>query len=218
MSEKKRHTKGDFAEGEREAPVPDVEPDFARGEREKPRPDVRPDFARGERTQPVPEEEPDFARGEGRSENDLATRSSIMIDAPAAKVWLALTTPELIKRWFFGVDTDTDWFEGSSIVHRGMYQDRPYEDKGTIVKVEPGRLLVHTHWSPVSGLPDRPENYQEVSWALYDEGGKTELVVAESNLLSKAAKERSEQGWSAALAALRNMLENGEGEVVRIGP
>ena len=30
MSEKKRNTNGDFAEGEREAPVPDVAPDFAR--------------------------------------------------------------------------------------------------------------------------------------------------------------------------------------------
>lgn len=208
MSEKERHAKGDFAEGERQAPIPDVEPDFARGEREQPRPDVKPDFARGERTQQVPDDEPDFARGERRSENDLTTRTSVMIDAPAAKVWLALTTPELIKQWFFGVDTESDWTEGSSIVHRGMYQSHPYEDKGTIVKIEPGRLLVHTHWSPVSGLADEPENYQEVSWALYDEGGKTELVISEINLPSQAAKERSEQGWTAALTALRDMLEN----------
>ena len=60
-----------------------------------------------------------------------------MIDAPAPKVWLALTTPELIKEWFFGVDTETDWTEGSSIVHRGLYQGQPYEDKGRIVKIQP---------------------------------------------------------------------------------
>ena len=124
-----------------------------------------------------------------------------MIDAPAPKVWLALTPPELIKQWFFGVDTETDWTEGSSIVHRGLYQGQPYEDKGRILKIEPRRLLVHTHWSSVSGLPDRPENYQEVSWTLNDDGGKTELVVTENNLPSEAAKERSEQGWSAALGA-----------------
>ena len=213
MSEKERNTKGDFAEGGREAPVPDVAPDFARGGRERPRTDVGPDFAHGERTRPVLDEEPDFARGERRSTNDSDTRTSIMIDAPVPKVWLALTTPELIKQWFFGVDTETDWTEGSSIVHRGLYQGQPYEDKGTIVKIEPGRLLVHTHWSSVSGLPDRPENYQEVSWTLNDDGGKTELVITENNLPSEAAKERSEQGWSAALAALRDLLENRERDV-----
>ena len=210
MSEQERHTNGDFAEGERKAPMPDVEPDFARGGRERPRSDVRPDFARGERTQPVPDEEPDFARGERQSTNDSDTRNSIMIDAPTPKVWLAITTPELIKQWFFGVDTETDWTEGSSIVHRGLYQGQPYEDKGRILKIQPRRLLVHTHWSSVSGLPDRPENYQEVSWELNDDGGKTELVITESNLPSEGAKERSERGWSAALAALRDMLENRE--------
>src|SRR5918996_3425624 len=84
----------------------------------------------------------------------LTTEESITIDAPIARVWEALTTPALIKRWFFGVDTETDWSEGSPIVHRGEYQGKPYQDKGTIVKVEPERRLVHTHWSSVSGLPD----------------------------------------------------------------
>ena len=127
--------------------------------------------------------------------DELRTRVEITIDAPAEQVWRALTTPELIKRWFFGVDTETDWTEGGPIVHRGEYQGMPYEDKGTIVEVDPGRLLVHTHWSPVSGLPDSPENYQEVSWALSERDDVTELVVTEVNLPSEAAKEVSEQGW-----------------------
>ena len=139
--------------------------------------------------------------------DELRTRAEITIDASAEQVWRALTTPELIKRWFFGVDTETDWTEGSPIVHRGQYQGMPYEDKGMIVKVEPERLLVHTHWSPVSGLPDRPENYQEVSWALYERGDTTELVVTEVNLPSEAAKAVSEQGWRAALAALKDLVE-----------
>ena len=138
---------------------------------------------------------------------DLRTQASITIDAPAAKVWEALTTPDLVKRWFFGVDTETDWAEGSPIVHRGEYQGRHYEDKGTIVKVEPGRLLGHTHWSPVSGLPDSPENYQEVTWALSERDGRTELTVTEINLPSEEAKAVSEQGWRTALANLRDLLE-----------
>src|SRR5262245_62138845 len=101
----------------------------------------------------------------------LKTQSSITIAAPIAEVWDALTTPALIKSWFFGVDTETDWAEGSPIVHRGDFQGKPYEDRGTIVKFDPPRMLVHTHWSPVSGLPDRREHYQQVSWALAEVEG-----------------------------------------------
>ena len=137
----------------------------------------------------------------------LSTRASITIEASASRVWEALTTVHLIKQWFFGVDTETDWSEGSPIVHRGEYQGRPYEDKGTIVRIEPGRLLVHTHWSSVSGQPDSSENYQEVSWALSDRDGTTELTVTEVNLPSEEAKAVSEQGWRTVLAALKDLLE-----------
>ncbi len=139
--------------------------------------------------------------------NDMETQASITIDTPAARVWEAMTTPALIKDWFFGVDTETDWAEGSPIVHRGEYQGRPYEDKGTILRFEPGRVLVHTHWSLVSGLPDSPENYQEVSWVLSEHGAKTELTVSEVNLPSEQAKGISEQGWKTVLAALKQLLE-----------
>jgi uncharacterized protein YndB with AHSA1/START domain len=140
--------------------------------------------------------------------NDIRTSSSIEIAAPAARVWEALTTPELIRRWFFGVDTETDWRPGSPVVHRGEYQGRPYEDRGTILEVEPGRRLVHTHWSPVSGLPDEPEHYQEVTWTLSERDGATELRVSETNLPSADARAVSEQGWEAALGALKDLLES----------
>ena len=62
------------------------------------------------------------------------------------------------------MDTETDWKQGSPIVHRGEWQGKPYVDKGEIVRIEPPHLLVHTHWSDLSGKPDSPEHYQEVTW------------------------------------------------------
>jgi uncharacterized protein YndB with AHSA1/START domain len=138
---------------------------------------------------------------------DLGTEASIIINAPAARVWEALTTPELIKKWFFGVDTETDWKVGSPIIHRGEYQGKPYEDKGAILRVEPPRFLEHSHWSPVSGLPDSPENYQRVSWALQERDGETELTITETNLPSEKAKAVSEQSWQAVLDGLKRLLE-----------
>jgi uncharacterized protein YndB with AHSA1/START domain len=139
--------------------------------------------------------------------DDLKSQASITIRAPAARVWEALTTPELIKQWFLGVDTVTDWKVGSPIVHTGEYRGEPYEDKGSILQIDPPRLLVHSHWSPVSGLPDRPENHQQVSWALSDRGDDTELTVTEVNLPSEEAKAISDASWQTVLGNLKELLE-----------
>jgi uncharacterized protein YndB with AHSA1/START domain len=138
---------------------------------------------------------------------DFSTHESIGINAPIDRVWEALTNPDLIKQWFFGVDTETDWKVGSPIVHRGEYQGKAYEDKGVILEIEPPRLLFHSHWSPASGLPDDPENYERVSWELAVRDGATELTIRESNLASEEAKSTSEQNWRMVLANLKKLLE-----------
>ena len=138
---------------------------------------------------------------------DLSLTSSITIDAPIEDVWKAVTTPALIKQWFFGVDTETDWHVGSPLVHRGEYQGKPYEDRGEILQFDPPKLLVHTHWSDLSGKPDSPEQYQEVSWALAQRNGATELTITERNLPSDEAKAVSEESWRMVLENLKNVLE-----------
>jgi uncharacterized protein YndB with AHSA1/START domain len=143
---------------------------------------------------------------------DIGLKTSIVIDAPLDEVWKAVTTPDLIRQWFFGVDTETDWKVGSPLVHRGVYQGKPYEDKGTILRFEPPTVLAHTHWSDQSGRPDRPEHYQEVVWTLAPKDGGTELTITEKNLPSEKAKATSEQGWKGALEGLKKLLEGGRGK------
>ena len=139
--------------------------------------------------------------------NELCATSSITIDAPIDEVWKAITTPELIKQWFFGVDTESDWEPAGPLIHRGEWQGKPYVDKGEILRIEPPTVLVHTHWSDVSGLPDAPENYQEVTWALSGRDGSTELTITERNLPSEEAKAVSEASWKTALTSLKAVLE-----------
>jgi uncharacterized protein YndB with AHSA1/START domain len=139
--------------------------------------------------------------------SDLSATASITINASADEVWKALTTPEVIKRWFFGVETETDWKVGSPLVHRGEWQGKPYVDKGEIVRFEPPRLLVHTHWSDLSGKPDTPEHYQEVTWALTERDGATELSITEHNLPSEEAQAVSDESWRTVLDNLRKLLE-----------
>jgi len=134
-------------------------------------------------------------------------KTSITIEAPIERVWDAITTPDLIKQWFFGVDTESDWTVGSPLVHTGEYQGKPYVDRGEILQIDPPRLLEHSHWSEVSGKPDRPDEYQVVTWSLADRGTGTELTVTERNLPSDEAATTSEQAWKAALGALKELLE-----------
>jgi uncharacterized protein YndB with AHSA1/START domain len=140
--------------------------------------------------------------------SDLTVSNSTTIEAPIEEVWRALTTPDLIKLWFFGVDTETDWKVGSPLVHRGEYQGKPYEDKGEIVRFDPPKRLVHTHWSDLSGKPDRPEHYQEVTWALAERDGATELAVTERNIPSEEAKAVSDESWRMVLKNLKELLEH----------
>ncbi len=141
--------------------------------------------------------------------SNLSAKSAVHINAPRARVWEALTRPEQIKQWFLGVDTFTDWKAGSPLVHKGTYQGKPYEDKGNILEINPPALLEHSHWSAGSGLPDRPENYQQVTWALVEQGGGTDLTVSEINLPNEKAKAVSDQSWQMVLGNLKRMLENG---------
>ena len=96
---------------------------------------------------------------------------------------------------------------GSPLVHRGEYQGKPYVDKGEILRFDPPKLLMHTHWSDISGKPDRPENYQEVEWGLSDRNGTTELTITERNLPSEEAKATSEENWKIVLKSLKELLE-----------
>jgi hypothetical protein len=58
-------------------------------------------------------------------------------------VWAALTTPELVKQWFFGVETESEWTPGSPIVSRSEWQGESRVDKGVILAFEPPHLFVH---------------------------------------------------------------------------
>lgn len=129
------------------------------------------------------------------------------INAPATKVWAALTNPALIKQYFFGTNVVSDWKVGSPIVYRGEWQGKSYEDKGTILEFDAPRKLVTTHWSALSGVPDVPENYHTVTYLLDERDGHTEITLQQDNNASEEEKQHSEENWSMMLKALKALLE-----------
>jgi uncharacterized protein YndB with AHSA1/START domain len=137
----------------------------------------------------------------------FVAKSSITIHADPAKVWDALTNPEVIKQYLYGTETISNWKEGGSITHKGAWQGKFYEDKGVIKKIEPRRLLVTTYWSALSGLPDSPENYSTVTYALNERDGETTLTVTTDNIDNKESADHTETNWKSVLENLKKLLE-----------
>lgn len=134
-------------------------------------------------------------------------KASMLINAPITRVWDAITKPELIKQYLFETEVISDWTEGSSITYRGEWQGRKFEDKGKILKLDPEKQFVSTHWSPLSGVPDAPENYHTVTYDLEARDDKTELTITQDNNASEDEKLHSEENWKAVLVGLKNLLE-----------
>ncbi len=140
--------------------------------------------------------------------NGLTGKTTIEIQASGSKVWEALTTPELIKKYFFGTNAISDWKVGSPIIFKGEWQGKSYEDKGTILDVVPGKLFRYTYWSSMSGIEDKPENYVNITYELEESGDNTKLSVTQENIPDEKTKEHSEENWNKVLADLKNLLEN----------
>jgi uncharacterized protein YndB with AHSA1/START domain len=129
------------------------------------------------------------------------------IDAPPDKVWRALTDPKLIKKYMFGSEVKTDWQPGSPITWKGEFEGREYEDKGEIISVDPGRRLEVTHFSPLTGQEDRPENYHRVRYELQQTTGGTSVRLSQDNSSSAEEAEHSAANWQMMLDGLKNVVE-----------
>jgi len=139
--------------------------------------------------------------------NGHVATATTLINAPVQRVWQALTAPQLIQEYLFGTLVTTDWQVGSPITYQGVWEGKPYEDKGTILEVEPGKRLVSTFWSALSGVPDTPENYNTIVYALADEGSATRLTVTQDNNPTPQDAEHSARNWNMVLDGLRKLLE-----------
>jgi uncharacterized protein YndB with AHSA1/START domain len=134
-------------------------------------------------------------------------KTVVAIDAPATKVWEALTTPAIIKKYLYGTEALSDWKEGSKIVWRGEWEGKPYEDKGEIVRLVPNKLLETTYLSAFSGKKDEPESYDTVTYELTEDQGQTVLTLTQGSVVSQDYANNAASNWQAVMHDLKNLLE-----------
>jgi uncharacterized protein YndB with AHSA1/START domain len=140
-------------------------------------------------------------------DKNLIARVSITIKKTSAQVWEALVNPAAIKQYMFGTNVLSDWKEGSPIVWKGEWQGKPYEDKGVILQFKTERTIQYSHFSPLSGLADKPENYHTVTIALSGEETQTRVSLSQDKNSNEQEREHSEANWGMMLTALKAYLE-----------
>ena len=119
----------------------------------------------------------------------------VTINAPISKVWQAITQKEKMKEWYF----DLAEFKpevGFEFRFEAGEENKTYLHLCKVTEVVEGKKLVHS-W--------RYAGYQGnsfVSWELFEENGKTRLVLTHTGLETfpesnpDFAKKNFEMGWS----------------------
>lgn len=137
----------------------------------------------------------------------LVAKSSITINAPKGKVWEALVNPGMIKQYMFGTDVTSEWTKGSRITWQGLWQGKPYKDEGVILDIQRERLLQYSHFSPLAGKPDVPENRHTVTIELSGDDKQTQVSLAQDNNATQQELEHSQKNWDMMLEGMKKFLE-----------
>lgn len=137
----------------------------------------------------------------------MSAKAEIIIKGSVSQVWEALVNPDKIKRYMFGAEVVSDWQVGSPVVWKGQWKGKPFEDKGRILEIQQGKWLRYSHFSPLSGEPDRPENYHIVTIRLEAHEGAVHVDLSQDNNMSEKAREESRRNWNVILDGLKKTVE-----------
>jgi uncharacterized protein YndB with AHSA1/START domain len=124
------------------------------------------------------------------------------------KLWAALTTPEFIKQYWFGMNFESDWKVGSP--WKLIFPDARIADTGEILEFEPPRRLV-LKWRNEFRPELNAEGYARCSMELEPQGSAVKLTIhhtierADSKLIEAVSG-----GWPRILSNLKSLLETGE--------
>lgn len=130
----------------------------------------------------------------------------IYIKTTPERLWEAITSEQMRKRYSFGVDTVSEWTEGSE--YRSSVPGVVEIASGRNLEVDPPRRLVQSftaHWSEEV----EREGESRVTWEIEPVGSSCCLRVTHDQLGGDANSELY-GGWPMILSGLKTLLETGE--------
>jgi uncharacterized protein YndB with AHSA1/START domain len=127
------------------------------------------------------------------------------------RLWSALTTPEFMRQYWFGMHCESDWKPGSA--WKLIFTDGRVADAGAIIEADPPRRLVirwHNEWKPE--LQAEGDSlctfYFEPAGDANSEAVKLSVTHTMERPESKFIQAVS-GGWPRILSNLKSLLETG---------
>lgn len=123
------------------------------------------------------------------------------------KLWHALTTTEVVKKYWFGIRLEGSWSVGSKWQ---FFYDNDLMDSGEILENVPQKRLVRSwrnEWKPEF----KAEGTSESTYLLEPFGKSVKLTVLHS--IDRADSKFIEalgEGWPMCMSNLKSLLETGE--------
>jgi uncharacterized protein YndB with AHSA1/START domain len=146
-----------------------------------------------------------------------ATVYTIYIASTPEKVWEALTSAELSRKYFFGNSVEIELKVGGKYIVR--QPDGALHISGEVLACEPPRNLSFTFNVNWPALIEKL-GPTLVSYDIEPAGDAVRLTMTESHdrPLSDDILSGGRQGWPAILSSLKSLLETGRPLVIKMAP
>src|SRR6188768_684564 len=137
------------------------------------------------------------------------SESTVVIRAPAKKVWPALTRPDLVRQWQYGSDLLTTWEVGTPVVFRNEWNGNVFEQWGTVLEFAPESRVKYSLFVPRPDLQDIPEHRFFMTYELAESDGVTSLLVRQDDPRPSLPDESSNANDGPdVLSLLKELVEN----------
>ena len=130
----------------------------------------------------------------------------IYIKTTPERLWEAITSSDMRRKYNFGAGVESDWTPGSR--YASTHAAGVAIAEGENVEVDPPRRLVQT-FQALWGEDVKGEGVSRVTWEIEQVADSCRLVVTHDRLRD-GANDQLYGGWPMILSGLKTLLETGE--------
>jgi uncharacterized protein YndB with AHSA1/START domain len=142
-----------------------------------------------------------------RLERQMEKVYEIYIRTTPARLWEAITDPDIRAKYNFGAGVVSDWTVGAPLT-MGVEGPGMLLGEGEVLEVDPPNRLVHTMLA-LWGEDVKAEGFSRVTWDIVQIEDSCRLTVTHDQLRD-GANDQLFGGWPMILSGLKTWLESGQ--------
>lgn len=136
--------------------------------------------------------------------------TSVTIDAPPSRVWVALTNAEQMAKWMgepeMNLEIHTDWKINSPVIIRFFHHIQS-ENKGLVLEYVKEKRLSYTLLSSTSRLADVADHYSVLVFTLTPVDAHTLLTLHISNFPTETIRKHLEFYWRTTILKIEKFIK-----------